>query len=120
MNVYNNTRWRKARLTYLKRNPFCVMCRKQGRYELATAVDHITPHKLEHALKAKDQAKIKRAQQLFWDSSNWQGLCNTHHSSTKQRIENKGTEIGCDINGMPYGGHWSKENTKYQNRGRGE
>lgn len=109
MNVYNNTRWRKARLTYLQRNPFCVMCREQGRYEPATAVDHIIPHKLEQALIAKDQVKIRNAQKLFWDSSNWQGLCNTHHSSTKQRIENRGTEIGCDINGMPYGGHWSKE-----------
>jgi HNH endonuclease. len=82
---------------------------KQGRFELASAVDHIIPHKLEQAIKVKDQAMINRAQQLFWNSSNWQGLCNTHHSSTKQRIENKGTEIGCDINGMPYGGYWIKE-----------
>ena len=106
INVYNNTRWRKARLTYLQRNPFCAMCREQGRYEPATAVDHIIPHKLEQALIAKDQIKIRTAQKLFWDSSNWQGLCNTDHSSNKQRIENRCTEIGCDIYGMPYGGHW--------------
>lgn len=106
INVYNNSRWRRARQTYLQRNPFCIMCLKQGRYEPATAVDHITPHKLEQALISKDLVRIKKAQKLFWDSSNYQGLCSTHHSSTKQRIENRGTEIGCDVNGMPYGGHW--------------
>lgn len=109
INVYNNSRWRKARLTYLQRNPFCVMCKQQGKYGLATVVDHIIPHKLEQALLSKNPTAIKTAQQLFWKSSNWQSLCGTHHSSTKQRIENKGTEIGCDVNGMPFGGHWSKE-----------
>lgn len=79
--------------------------REQARYKLATAVDHIIPHKLEQALISKEPVKIRKAQKLFWDSSNWQG-CNTQHLSNKQRIENKGAEIGCDINGMLYGGHW--------------
>jgi len=46
MKVYNKTRWRKVSLSYLQQNPFCVICREQGRYEPATAVDHIIPHKL--------------------------------------------------------------------------
>ena len=28
---------------------------------------------------------------LFWDESNWESLCVTHHSSDKQRQENGGT-----------------------------
>lgn len=106
INVYNNTPWRKARKTFLAKHPLCSMCRKQGRVVSATVVDHIIPHKLEQAILSKEPLKIKQAQKLFWDSSNWQALCATHHSSTKQRIENKGVEIGCDVNGIPFGGHW--------------
>ena len=109
INVYNNARWRSARSTHLQRNPFCVMCLQQGRHELASAVDHIVPHKLEQALMSRDNVKIKQAQKLFWDSSNYQSLCDTHHSSTKQRMERRNEAIGCDVNGMPYGGHWSKK-----------
>jgi hypothetical protein len=40
---------------------------------LATVVDHIKPH---HGDKA-----------LFWDKTNWAGLCVDHHSGDKQSIE---------------------------------
>lgn len=40
-----NGRWRKASKTYLLSHPFCIRCLQQGRYEKATVVDHITPHK---------------------------------------------------------------------------
>ena len=40
-------------------------CLQQGRYEKATVVDHITPH--------------KGNQQLFWDRNNWQPLCKQCH-----------------------------------------
>jgi len=44
--------------------------REQARYESATPVDHIIPHKLEQALISKEPVKIRKAQKLFWDSSN--------------------------------------------------
>ncbi len=72
-----DTRWDKARATFLSHHPRCmmvrdgVMCGKP-----ANVVDHIEPHR-------GDQAK-------FWDSSNWQSLCVSCHSSHKQAIENQG------------------------------
>ena len=50
---------------YLLSHPFCIRCLQQGRYEKATVVDHITPH--------------KGNQQLFWDRNNWQPLCKQCH-----------------------------------------
>jgi 5-methylcytosine-specific restriction protein A len=66
-------RWQKARLTWLQEQPLCVMCKLQGRVTLAQVVDHIAPHQGNQA--------------LFWDRRNWQSLCKSHHSSTKQRLE---------------------------------
>ena len=68
-----NTRWEKARKTYLMRNPLCVMCAKENRVTPARVVDHVVPHKGDTA--------------LFWDTNNWQALCFPHHNSTKQREE---------------------------------
>jgi 5-methylcytosine-specific restriction protein A len=64
-------RWQKARHTYLKNNPLCVGCEKLGMVRAATEVDHIIPHR-------GDQA-------LFWDTSNWQGLCKPCHSRKTAR-----------------------------------
>lgn len=71
-----DTRWDKARRTYLGKNPYCVMCAEKGEQVLASVVDHIRPH---HG----DQA-------LFWDKSNWAGLCTEHHSGAKQSMEATG------------------------------
>jgi 5-methylcytosine-specific restriction protein A len=69
-----NTRWEKARKTYLTRNPLCIMCQREGRVTPATVVDHIIPHKGDAA--------------LFWDTeNNWQPLCKPHHDRDKQREE---------------------------------
>jgi 5-methylcytosine-specific restriction endonuclease McrA len=86
------------------------MCHEQGRIVAATVVDHIIPHKLKEALKSGNKAAIAKAQTLFWDKENWQGLCATHHNSTKQRMEKSGAVIGCDANGYPLdpNSHWSK------------
>ena len=81
------TKWQKARAGYLAKHPFCVMCAAQGKRVLATVVDHIKPHR-------KDAA-------LFWDKSNWQAICDTHHNSTKQREEKSDKVLGCDKNGKP-------------------
>jgi len=106
-----SSRWDKARREFLRSNPLCVMCHQQGRVEAATVVDHIRPHRLKEALRGNDAAAIAVAQKLFWDRKNWQGLCTSHHSSTKQRMEKREKVIGCDENGIPLdpGSHWFKK-----------
>jgi len=59
-------RWQRARKYYLSKNPLCVKCKEQGLTVLAEVVDHIIPHRGDMV--------------LFWDVSNWQGLCTMHHS----------------------------------------
>ena len=65
----------------------------------ASVVDHIKPHKGDKA--------------LFWDQANWQPLCASCHSGTKQQLENSGVERGCDASGMPvdqghpWNGRWA-------------
>ncbi|AFJ47154.1 HNH endonuclease [Shimwellia blattae] len=102
------SKWDKARRLFLRAHPLCVMCQQQGQTTAATVVDHIIPHKLKDALRAGDPRAIARAQKLFWDRGNWQGLCAPHHGSTKQRMEKRGVIIGCDENGMPLdpSSHW--------------
>jgi 5-methylcytosine-specific restriction protein A len=53
-------RWRKVRAYYLAKNPICLRCG-----DIATVVDHITPHKGDMI--------------LFWDKTNWQPLCKSCH-----------------------------------------
>lgn len=69
-------RWQKARLVHLAENPLCEMCSNLNVVRLATVVDHKTPHKGDMG--------------LFWDRSNWQSLCATHHNSEKQAMERSG------------------------------
>jgi len=80
-------RWRKARRLYLTINPLCVFCQRDGQTTAASVVDHIKPHKGDA--------------HLFWNESNWQGLCQPHHDSTKQRMERSEKNLGCDVNGNP-------------------
>lgn len=68
-----SSRWNKASKTYLVRNPTCVYCGQP-----ATLVDHKKRH-------FGDQA-------LFWDTSNWQSMCVTCHSSRKQSEESLSIE----------------------------
>ena len=70
-----NSRWQKARITFLLNHPLCRKCQAEGRTVEATVVDHIIPHRGD--------------QKLFWDTSNWQGLCKTHHDSDKQAEERR-------------------------------
>lgn len=66
-------RWRKARDGYLMKHPLCVYCLRDGRTTAANVVDHIVPHRGDKL--------------LFWDSSNWQSLCDHCHNTTKKREE---------------------------------
>ena len=60
-----DARWRRARLYYLRRHPWCVECDKHGLHVFAEHLDHIVPH--------------KGSKELFWDETNWQGLCAVCH-----------------------------------------
>ena len=102
------SQWRTARARFLRSHPLCAECMKQGKLTPATVVDHIIPHKLKEALRSGDSQAIAKAQKLFWSRKNWQGLCKQHHDSTKQRMEKRGTVIGCDENGIPLdpNSHW--------------
>lgn len=68
-------RWQQARAGYLAIHPLCAECERSGRVTIATDLDHITPHKGDMV--------------LFWDRSNWQGLCHSCHS-TKTATEDGG------------------------------
>ncbi len=59
-------RWRKARASYLARNPLCRRCWAEGRAVGATEVDHIVP--------------FNGDERLQWDQDNWQPLCHRCHS----------------------------------------
>jgi len=61
-----NYRWQTASRLYLKKNPLCVMCKKEGRITPAEVVDHIIPHRGNY--------------ELFWDEDNWQSLFTYHHN----------------------------------------
>ena len=68
-------RWQQARERFLRSHPLCVMCKAEGLLTVATIVDHIVPHRGD--------------QERFWDETNWQPLCATHHSKDKQREEGR-------------------------------
>ena len=89
-----NARWQKARATYLRSHPMCVMHEARGLLVAAEVVDHIVPHKGDS--------------NLFWDQTNWQSLCKHCHDSHKQALERGSQERGCDVNGLPLSGshHW--------------
>lgn len=63
--LYNTSRWRKLRKEFLAEHQFCEECKKIGVYSPAVIVDHVKAH--------------KGNERLFWDESNWQGLCKSHH-----------------------------------------
>ena len=86
-----NARWQKARATWLRRHPLCVMCEQQGRVTAATVVDHIVP--------------FRDGGSEFWDTANWQSLCKRHHDSKTSTQDGGfgrvGVVRGCDVNGLP-------------------
>lgn len=70
-----DSKWRKARIRFLRNHPLCVECENENELAAATVVDHIIPHKGDKV--------------LFWDCNNWQPLCKPHHDS-KTAKENGG------------------------------
>ena len=59
------SRWQRLSKLYLKKHPLCVKCLENDRYEKATVVDHIVPHRGDDT--------------LFWNEENWQALCKNCH-----------------------------------------
>jgi 5-methylcytosine-specific restriction protein A len=66
-------RWQKFRESFLKKNPLCVECKKNGIVTVATDVDHIIPHRGD--------------MKIFWQPGNHQALCRSHHSAKTARGE---------------------------------
>lgn len=63
-------RWRRLSKAWLSREPengVCARCRQAGRTAAADVVDHVVPHRGD--------------QRLFWEESNWQGLCKPCHDA---------------------------------------
>lgn len=68
-----NHRWRKASAAYMQDHPLCEECERKGRVTAAQCVDHKIPHRGD--------------EQLFWDSGNWQSLCQRCHARKTARGE---------------------------------
>jgi 5-methylcytosine-specific restriction protein A len=98
-----DSRWSKARVTYLRANPLCAECIKVNRLTAATVIDHIMPHKGD--------------QGMFWDHDNWQPLCRQCHNQKTAREDggfgNKGkgrARADCGADGVPVDAshHWRR------------
>jgi len=65
-------------MAYLKAHPFCRHCEDEDRTVLAEELDHVIP--------------VWKRPDLFWDRSNWQGLCTPHHyaKSDEEARERRG------------------------------
>ena len=65
--------WSKYRTAFLSipENVFCRECMKSGNEVIATQVDHIVAHRGDV--------------ELFWDPTNHQPLCESHHSQKTVR-----------------------------------
>ena len=64
--LYQTPEWKRASLAFRKANPLCADCESLGLIVPVQEVDHIIPHRGDRA--------------LFWDRTNWQGLCKPCHS----------------------------------------
>ena len=65
------------RFLQMPEHRLCEECLKEGRYVKATVVDHIVPHRGDPA--------------LFWDRSNWRGLCKSCHDKKTGREDSHPT-----------------------------
>lgn len=86
-------RWQKARASYLLKHPLCCYCCRAAGIEAIAYMD-ILAECTAKGITVPAEAKVvdhkiphRGDMTLFWDSSNWQGLCTTCHSSVKQREE---------------------------------
>lgn len=59
------SKWQKLSKLFLKKNPLCNECLRNGKLSPAAVVDHITPHRGDET--------------LMWSENNWQALCKNCH-----------------------------------------
>jgi 5-methylcytosine-specific restriction endonuclease McrA len=76
---YRSRPWRKARAEWIKLEPLCVHCLKEGKHTPGDVVDHRTPIVVDESLKL--------------DPDNLQTLCHDHHSKKSQEDKKKWPEI---------------------------
>jgi len=65
--LYNSKQWQAMRVAQLSKEPWCADCLTADRHVAATDVDHKQPHNGDPV--------------LFFDETNLQSLCKSHHSS---------------------------------------
>lgn len=75
IDIYQSTRWKAERKSFLIENPLCVDCKAEGYIVAATDVDHEVPHRGD--------------MMLFWDQGNWRARCHKHHSVKTMRESNE-------------------------------
>lgn len=64
--LYNDRKWKTARLHWLAAHPLCAECERAGQVTAGVVVDHVVPHRGDKA--------------LFWDTANWQSLFTHCHA----------------------------------------
>ena len=94
---YGTKRWQIKRKQQLQQQPLCALCLQEHRVTAATVADHVVPHKGDY--------------NLFWHGE-LQSLCSTHHNATKQRIDKRGYDTACDVDGRPIDPHHPSLNFK--------
>ena len=99
-------RWEKAARRFLNKHLTCARLGIDPKCKgLAAEVDHIRAHNGDL--------------RLFWDRSNWQGLCKPCHSrKTLAERRAKPVQLRVDINGMPLdpAHHWNKDGVRVSPR----
>jgi 5-methylcytosine-specific restriction protein A len=83
---YSTKAWELLRGRQLALEPLCAECLKRGEYTVATAADHIVPHRGDR--------------DLFFHGK-LQSLCEKCHSIVKQREELKGFSDAIGPEGWP-------------------
>jgi len=83
-----NSRWQKARATFLANRPRCERVTNGTPCgALATVVHHKVPHKGDPA--------------LFWNTANWSPRCKLCHDSGEQGDEKRGFSTAVGMDGWP-------------------
>lgn len=77
---YQGKVWRKLRNYYIKMNPLCVQCAKEGKYIGGSVVDHIKPINPVNAYDMQDGKYGHPTRQ-----DNLQTLCTRHHNQKSGR-----------------------------------
>lgn len=92
---YRTSDWHRIRQKRLMLEPECRICVRQRKFDPTfrpdptwrPIVDHIVPHRGDPT--------------LFFNLENTATLCNHHHNSTKQAIENRGLIPVTGVDGWP-------------------